>query len=107
MNPYEIIKCRRLTEKSRVLEGLQHLKSNASVAKCSSPKVVFNVALNANKIEIAKAVELIYPDVKVMSVNTVLNKPKKRRVRGHSGKTARNKKAIVTLRAGDKIDDQV
>ncbi len=107
MNPYTIIKCRRLTEKARVLENLQHAKSNASVSRCKAPKIVFDVDFKANKVQIAQAIEKIYPAVKVVRVNTILNKAKKRRVRGFLGKTARRKKAIVTLRAGDQIEEQI
>jgi large subunit ribosomal protein L23 len=108
-NPYEVIKSRRLTEKSRVLENLQHATSNPSVSRCKSPKAVFNVAMMATKTQIKQAVELIYADkkVKVVSVNTVSTKPKLRRVRGFLGKTSHSKKAIVTFRPGDVIDEQV
>lgn len=108
-NPYEIVKSRRLTEKSRVLENLQHATSNVSVTRCKSPKAVFNVAQKANKTEIAWAIEQIYADkkVKVTSVNTVSIGPKPRRVRGFLGKTSHCKKAIVTFRPGDAIDEQV
>lgn len=108
-NPFDIIKSRRVTEKSRVLENLQHAKSNPSLAKCNSPKVVFNVHPKANKTQIAWAVEQIYAvnKVKVTAVNTSNVKPKPRRVRGFLGKTAGFKKAIVTLRPGDTIDETV
>lgn len=109
MNPYAILIRRRVTEKSRVLENLQHAKSNRSLARCDSPKVVFDVAPTANKPQIAQAFEAIYADkkVKVIAVNTVNVKPKARRVRGFLGKTAGCKKAIITLRPGDSIDEQV
>jgi len=108
-NPYEIIKSRRVTEKSRVLENLQHAKSNPSLSKCNSPKAVFNVNPKANKAEIAWAVEQIYAEkrVKVTAVNTVRVGSKPRRVRGFDGKTAGYKKAIVTFRPGDAIDETV
>ncbi len=108
-NPYEIIKSRRVTEKSRVLENLQHAKSNRSVSRCNSPKAVFNVHPKANKTQIASAVEQIYAEkkVKVVAVNTVTIGPKPRRVRGFLGKTAGYKKAIVTFRPGDGIDETV
>jgi len=109
MNPYSIIKQRRLTEKSRVLENLQHAKSNPSVAKCQSPKVVFEVDAKANKAEIAAAAEAIYADknVKVVKVNTITIHPKWRKVRGFEGKTAALKKAVVTFRPGDQVETQV
>lgn len=66
-------------------------------------KYLFFVDKRANKIEIKKAVEEIYK-VKVERVNTLTVKGKKRRVRLAEGKTPDWKKAIVTLRAGEKID---
>lgn len=109
MNPYEIIKSRRVTEKSRVLENLQHANSNASLKKCKSPKLVYNVASCANKTEIAKAFEEIYKDkkVKVVAVNTCNIHRKTRRMRGHEGKISGVKKAVITLRPGDAIDEKV
>jgi len=108
MNPYEIVKCRRVTEKSRVLENLQSATSNPSLSRCKTPKVVFEVDLNANKAQIKRAVEQIYAEknVKVVSVNTISTPAKWRRVRGHEGKTARLKKAVVSFRPGDVIDEK-
>jgi len=109
MNPYQIIKSRRVTEKGRVLESLHKAESNRSLKRCKSPKLVFNVHPDANKTQIKQAVEEIYADkkVKVTSVNTVSIGPKQRRVRGYIGKTAAYKKAIVTFRPGDIIEEQV
>ena len=107
-NPYEIIKRRRVTEKARVLENLQHATSTKSLARCKTPKIVFEVGLTANKSEIKRAVELIYAEknVKVISVNTISTPSKQRRVRGHAGMTSRLKKAVVTFRPGDVIDEK-
>jgi len=66
-------------------------------------KYLFWVAKNANKIEIKKAVEDIYK-VKVDKVNTIIVRGKKKRVRYKEGKTADWKKAMVTLKEGEKID---
>ena len=109
MNPYQVIKSRRVTEKGRVLENLVNAKSNRSVSRCLSPKIVFDVDPKANKTQIADAVEEIYKDkkIKVVKVNTVNVGSKKRRVRGFAGKTAAYKKAVVTLRPGDTIEAQV
>lgn len=106
MNPYKVIKSRRVTEKGRVLENLMNAKSNPSLSRCESPKVVFNVDVKANKTQIADAVEEIYKDqkIKVVKVNTINVSPKRRRVRGRAGMTSRFKKAVVTLRPGDMIE---
>lgn len=107
-DPYEIIKSRYVTEKATVMEQLHTSESNRSVARCKSPKYVFIVDKNANKSEIASAVEAIYKElkVKVAKVNTIILKGKtKRRGRGRPGKTASYKKAIVTMEPGDSIDN--
>ncbi len=103
MNPYDIVKGRRVTEKARVLSDLHQATSNPSLSRCKTPKVVFDVAMQSNKTEIARAVEAIYADkkVKVVAVNTVLTKGKPRRVRGFLGHASSYKKAIVTFRPGD------
>lgn len=107
--PYDIIKNRRVTEKARVMEQLQFNSSNPCVKKCDTPKAVFVVDKKANKIEIARAVEEIYADknVKVVAVNTINVKPRLRRVRGRIGMAPGFKKAVVTFRAGDNIEEKV
>ena len=66
-------------------------------------KVMFKVSPLANKIEIRKAIEELYP-VKVVKVNILNIAGKKRRWRYKQGRTSDWKKAIVTLREGDKIE---
>lgn len=106
MNPYQVIKAKRVTEKGRVLENLVNANSNKSLKACKTPKVVFDVDTKANKRQIADAVELIYKDkkVKVVKVNTINVKPKQRRVRGFKGMTSAFKKAVVSFRPGDSIE---
>lgn len=108
-SPYSVIKSRYMTEKANVLQNLHTAEGNKSLARCNQPKYVFLVDRNATKTEIAMALEEIYREkgIKVKSVNTINVKPKPRRVRGRKGKTAMKKKAIVTLAAGDMIDEQV
>ena len=64
---------------------------------------VFKVAKNANKIQIKDAVESTFK-VKVLSVNTLNTKPKKKRVGRYSGFTKSYKKAIVELADGSSIE---
>lgn len=66
-------------------------------------KVLFEVALEANKIQIRQAVERIY-GVKVSSVHTQRVRGKIKRLRYSSGKRSNWKKAIVTLAEGSEID---
>ena len=64
---------------------------------------VFRVLRDANKIEIARAIEKLF-DVKVAAVNTLPTPAKLKRFRGRLGKRPKGKKAIVTLREGSSID---
>lgn len=106
-NPYQVVKHLYMTEKSMTLRGLKSATSNPSLSRCESPKYVFIVDRSANKKEIATAVEEIYKEekIQVVSVNTINVKPKARRVRGRAGYTKAFKKAVVTLRPDDKIEN--
>jgi large subunit ribosomal protein L23 len=66
-------------------------------------KVVFKVALDSTKEEIALAVEELFK-VKVIKVNTLIQKGKTKRFRGRPGRRSDIKKAIVTLQDGQSID---
>jgi large subunit ribosomal protein L23 len=66
-------------------------------------KVVFRVAEDASKDEIAAAVETLF-SVKVTKVNTLIQKGKTKRFRGTVGRRNDVKKAIVTLAEGQSID---
>ena len=67
-------------------------------------KYTFEVAKDANKIEIAKAVEELF-GVKVAKVNTINVDGKLRRYGRFEGFTASKKKAIVTLTEDSKTID--
>lgn len=88
-NPRDILRKPVVTEKSTSL-----LKDN---------KYTFVVDPKSNKTEIKQAVESVFK-VKVEKVNTMVVKGKTKRVRNIPGKTSDIKKAIVTLRKGDKIE---
>jgi large subunit ribosomal protein L23 len=88
---HQIIKRMDLTEKgSRLTE--------------QDNKYLFEASDSANKVEIKRAVESLFK-VKVTGVNTLtrLGKAKRNR-RGQLGMRSSWKRAIVTLKAGDKID---
>ena len=63
----------------------------------------FVVAPDATKPEIASAVERLFK-VRVESVNTLNRRGKAKRFRGVAGRRASEKKAMVTVRAGQTID---
>ncbi|TYO93844.1 50S ribosomal protein L23 [Desulfallas thermosapovorans] len=87
-NPRDIIKKPVVTEKSMGL-----VEEN---------KYTFIVDMGANKIEIRQAVEELF-NVKVDKVRTMRVKGKTKRVRNRWGKAPDRKKAIVTLKEGQKI----
>ncbi|PIR73208.1 MAG: 50S ribosomal protein L23 [Candidatus Moranbacteria bacterium CG10_big_fil_rev_8_21_14_0_10_35_21] len=77
--------------------------TEASTAMMEMNKYVFKVASRAEKGKIKRAVEGLY-NVKVIAVNTI-NIPKKLRNYGNTpGWKSGFKKAIITLKEGDKIE---
>jgi large subunit ribosomal protein L23 len=66
-------------------------------------KVVFRVAMDSTKEDIASAIEQLFK-VKVVKVNTLIQKGKTKRFRGHMGRRSDVKKAVVTLEEGQSID---
>ena len=89
INHYDVIVAPHITEKSTLLS-----EQNG---------VVFKVANDATKPQIKEAVEALF-DVKVMGVNTIVQKGKSKRWKGRPYKRSDMKKAIVTLKEGDSID---
>ncbi len=90
MNPFDIIKTARLTEKGTI----QSEKHNQYTLVADR---------RATKPQIKRAVEELFK-VKVIAVNTLHVRGKKRRQRTHqAGRSPDWKKAIVTLKEGDKI----
>ena len=87
--PSDIIKALLKTEKSTLYEP--------------KAKYLFLVEKTANKIQIKRAVEQLY-GVKVKGVNTFIASGKLKKVRYQLGKTPDSKKAIVTLKEGQKIE---
>ncbi len=84
-----------------VVKGLLRTEKGADIQPMN--KYLFVVDRAANKIEIKRSIEDIYK-VKVDSVNTSMVRGKMRRVRYAQGKTPDWKKAVITLKEGNKID---
>jgi large subunit ribosomal protein L23 len=79
------------------------LTEKASMLRNTSNQVVFEVARDANKVQIRDAVQALF-NVKVEAVNTQNYRGKDRRMGRGYAKLQNWKKAIVTLKAGDSID---
>jgi large subunit ribosomal protein L23 len=89
MNAYDIIKRPIITEKT--------------AASGDPSRVVFEVALGANKYQIRQAIEKLF-SVDVREVNTAIMKGKPKRFGRTIGRRANWKKAIVVLGEGQQID---
>ena len=87
---YTVLKKPLLTEKSNLI-------------KEELNQIVFEVNKKANKIEIEEAVEKLFK-VNVIKVRTFTMLGKRKRMGRTEGRTSSWKKAIVTLKEGDRID---
>lgn len=90
MTPQQIIIRPLLTEKSAGLEAANN-------------QYTFEVHRQANKIEIGKAISIVF-GVRVEKIRTMVYRGNMRRVGRFFGKTRQWKKAVVTLHPGDSID---
>ncbi len=88
MHPYEVLRKPLITEKITDLQA--------------QGKYAFEVSGEANKPQIKQAVEKAF-EVEVIKVNVMTVSGKSRRTRGRVIISPSWKKAIVTLKAGDKI----
>ena len=77
--------------------------SEKSYGLLDDNKYTFVVSPDANKTQIKIAVEKVF-DVKVTSVNTLNRQGKRKRTRTGFGTRPDSKRAVVTLRAGDRIE---
>lgn len=93
LSPYQIVKRPIITEESQI-------------QTTKGPNYTFAVAPGANKHQIREAIEAIFPDIKVVRVNTMNYGGKIKRQLGarKTGRKSDWKKAIVTLRDGDSIE---
>jgi large subunit ribosomal protein L23 len=89
MNIHRVLVKPVITEKSTLLQ--------------ESGRYTFQVAPKANKVEIKEAVEKNF-DVKVVDVNVTKTHGKLKRYGPRAAKQPDKKKAVVTLRPGDRIN---
>ena len=82
---------------------LRPVISEKSYGLLDENKYTFLVAPDANKTEIKIAVQQIF-GVTVTAVNTVNRKGKRKRTRRGFGHRADTKRAVVSLREGDRIE---
>jgi len=91
------------TNTPQILRRPLTLTEKGATLKETLNKVMFEVARDASKTQIRAAVEGAF-SVKVVDVRTMIVRGKMKRMGRGYAKTQNWKKAIVTLREGDKID---
>ena len=89
-NLYTVIKKPLFTEKGSNLKETQN-------------KILIEVSRDANKIDIKRAIEEIFK-VKVEKISTISTRGKWKKFGRSIGKRPDRKKAIVTLKKGEKLD---
>jgi large subunit ribosomal protein L23 len=98
-----IIKRPLLTEKSSRLRETGGAADRHAEGDTYAQQVVFEVARDANKVEIRGAVQSLFK-VTVTAVRTLVVRGKQKRVGKFSGRRPAWKKAFVTLKPGDNIE---
>jgi large subunit ribosomal protein L23 len=101
--PQTIIKRPLLTEKGTRLRETGGQPFTPEEGSEVETKVLFEVAKDANKVEIRDAVERLFK-VTVLDVRTQIVRGKLKRIGRFAGRRPHWKKAIVTLKAGDSIE---
>jgi large subunit ribosomal protein L23 len=100
--PELIIKRPLLTEKGTLLKETGGTAGDLDPETVKS-QLLFEVAKDANKVEIRHAVEKLW-NVDVVSVRTSIVRGKEKRVGRFVGKGSNWKKAVVTIAAGQNIE---
>jgi large subunit ribosomal protein L23 len=101
--PEQVIKRPLLTEKGTRLKETGGGADVDASPETMKPQLLFEVARDANKVEIRHAVEKLW-NVNVLSVRTSVVRGKEKRIGRFTGKRSNWKKAIVTIAAGQNIE---
>jgi large subunit ribosomal protein L23 len=101
--PESIIKRPLLTEKGTALKETGGRDDDGLDPEQVSPQLLFEVARDANKIEIRNAVEKLW-NVNVLKVRTAVVRGKEKRMGRFMGRRPAWKRALVTLAPGQKIE---
>jgi large subunit ribosomal protein L23 len=101
--PEQIIKRPLLTEKGTALKETGGRPDENFDPEEISPQLLFEVARDANKVEIRHAVEKLW-NVTVVKVRTAVVRGKEKRMGRHVGRRPAWKRALVTLAPGQKIE---
>ena len=101
--PEQIIKRPLLTEKGTRLKETGGQEEGALDPETLKSQLLFEVARDANKVEIRQAVEKLW-NVDVISVRTVVVRGKEKRMGRFLGRRSSWKKAVVTIAPGQNVE---
>jgi large subunit ribosomal protein L23 len=101
--PEQIIKRPLLTEKGSFLKETGGRADSEADAETLRSQLLFEVARDANKIEIRHAVEKLW-NVNVLKVRTTIVRGKEKRLGRFTGRRSSWKKALVTLAPGQNVE---
>jgi large subunit ribosomal protein L23 len=102
-SPEQVIKRPLLTEKGSFLKETGGRAEDEAEAETLSSQLLFEVARDANKIEIRHAVEKLW-NVNVLKVRTTIVRGKEKRLGRFTGRRSNWKKALVTLAPGQNVE---
>jgi len=102
-SPEQIIKRPLLTEKGTRLKETGGSADKELDPEAIKSQLLFEVAKDANKVEIRHAVEKLW-NVDVVSVRTSIVRGKEKRVGRFVGRSSNWKKAVVTIAPGQNIE---
>jgi large subunit ribosomal protein L23 len=102
-SPEQIIKRPLLTEKGTRLKETGGSADKEIDPEVLKPQLLFEVARDANKVEIRQAVEKLW-NVSVLEVRTAIVRGKEKRMGRFVGKRSNWKKAMVTIAPGQNIE---
>jgi large subunit ribosomal protein L23 len=102
-SPEQIIKRPLLTEKGTRLKDTGGRSEGDIDPETLKAQLLFEVASDANKVEIRSAVQKLW-NVDVVAVRTVVVRGKEKRMGRFVGKRSNWKKAIVTIAAGQTVE---
>ena len=102
-SPELIIKRPLLSEKGTFLKETGGRPEGEADPETTKSQLLFEVARDANKIEIRHAVEKLW-NVDVVDVRTLVVRGKEKRMGRFIGKRSNWKKAVVTIAAGQNVE---
>ena len=102
-SPEQIIKRPLLTEKGTRLKETGGQDESRLDPETLKSQLLFEVARDANKVEIRHAVEKLW-NVDVLAVRTTVVRGKEKRLGRFMGKRSNWKKAVVTIAPGQNVE---